>query len=153
MKIKSNFDSSNFYKSEIAKCETLLKKMDQNSDILKKKSELPYLGEQNMQSLEYSYTKTVKNNADQTYMETKNVIKNLENELKLTPLIDKEDATYKNFMSYNETKNELKQDQKKLILKRFGYLGIGVIILAVIFLILHKSQKVEDIKMEEKDAI
>jgi hypothetical protein len=127
--------------------------MDQNLDILKKRQDLPNLGEQNMQSLEYSYTKTVKNNAEHTYFETKNVIKNLENELKLTPLIDKDDIAYQNYNNYNETKTEIKQLQRKVMLKRFGYVGIGIVILAVIFLILHKSQKVEDIKIEEKDAI
>ena len=95
----------------------------------------------------------MKNNAEQTYFETKNVIKNLDNEMKLSPLIDKGDMENSHFNNFNISKKKMKEMQWIISKRRLVYFCIGLISLVVVFMIIHRSEKVEDIVMDEKDAI
>ena len=111
-----------FYKIEISKCEELLtnldKKDNENVTIMNKISDLPDIGKGNFQSLYYSQTITIQNNAKKTFNNAKDYIKQLELELKQTPLLEADSTSYFHYKNYNETKHLMKKTKKKRIYKR-----------------------------------
>lgn len=100
---------------------------------------MPDLGK-NMQSLGYSKIVSVKNNAKQTIQSTNDFIKNLDNQMKQTPLIDSQDKAYLHYLNYNNAKAEMKKSVKRMYFRRILFaICVLIIISMIIYFILFKT--------------
>ena len=143
-------------KREILQCEELflaLTQTDNSNELLHGKvKNIPNLGEDNMQSLDYSQISTIRNNAKNINLLTADFIKNTENDMKITPLIDHNDPSYKHYLNYNQAKEEMTKLRRTKIF-RIGviFLVSIVLIMILIYLIVFKTKGGDTINLDNPE--
>jgi hypothetical protein len=152
-KVKKNNELYLHLKDEIFKRKELLNslydKENANSFIVKKAHEIPYIGEKNIQSLDYSQIITINKNAKRTCDDTAGFIKSFEAEMKKTPLLSQDDPAYLHYLNYNSTRLQIKKAKKGLIFRRILIIVVILcVILLLVYLINTKTKGGDHIKFE-----
>ncbi len=105
-----------------------------NEKMVKKINDIKInIGSRNVKSLHYSHIHSVKNIARSTCSQAKEFIKAIENEMKTSPLLDKDDFGYIHYMHENPIKSAF-HDKRRHKCKRIILFSIILIIFILIIL-------------------
>ncbi|MCQ2815720.1 MAG: hypothetical protein MJ252_00490 [archaeon] len=87
------------------------------------------LDETNLNILDYSRTKMIFDEAESTYNENEEFIKNIQNLIQEKPIIDPNDEAYKSYLKFTTLKNELSKENR---IKKIKKCVLGFILFLII---------------------